>query len=617
MQQLPYNPNGLQFPISGLSQIPVVQIDPIFSSYANAVNDVALFLNQELQRTAQATPLRTFMYNQMAQNGFMNNSFAELIVSTFEVFVYYLTTQPNISQAENLRLAVVEVLNFTSVRNVRTYPALGMYADPSMVNQVLNKFFNLGNAINSLKAQMSQRMNSGGFASNGIQQQFNAYPVGGNDMNHGFNRFDNGLNANNSGLFTRDGGGGSNFTDTGYERSFGGTHETFNQQPAPVVTAEPVMASSATVTVEVANKSWKPTIDVPYRPAFRPSQQYLHVNKVGNNFSYVVREKGEEMDPQKHQIAPLFGAVGSIAEKNVNVAAAQKQLEEAVSDAKAAPSGEDCTLDTYSRVVITAENDMSVEVGHDCVWAFGQIEFMKRSRNVENGKPIRILQWASTAATPIILDDIGTVQNLQSLGESTESSYVIQMLRIMSSQSKDSVNNVVGMLDKRLANTVNRLIATNMSLPRISIDSFVDDWDILVNHVSDTYGTGVGAILLANESRIISQAISMLNPDLTKFVLKDVYGIESEDYPVGFFAENNSYTLLKFFSAELDINFVKGTSALLSKLDTRLFYQLAEQIFKEFGNKADRHFVSTLDGHVLEISKGWMAQDAYLVSLVK
>lgn len=623
--QLPFSPQQLMVPPGQYRSVPQFQFDQFVQPVSNAYITLCDMLINTIQQTAQQSPLRTFMFNQMAQNGFQNNDFASLAKSSLDYLAFAAMNSRNANPQQIMQQTVSDMLNFMSAVNVRQFPALANYCNTNQVQQVLQQFDNVSRQIAAAKSNMGSFGGNFGGGFNQPSQSFQSFPdnngYGGNRPYSRFNdthqqRGHHG--SESSGLFSRDTGGHGQSETNGssaMERNF--ARNARPSAPAQLVQSVEEVAPTQ-VTIDEANKGWKPTLDAPYRPAFQPSKQYLHVQKNGNNFAYQVREKGENgMDQAQHSLAPVFGNVSHMVSDRLPTASAIRIIEDAVGDAVAAlqkNDNDDVVLDSYARLNLDNGN-VALEIGRETCWALGQVQAVKKVRNDKLEVIPQIIQWSSRILTPFIMNSAADLKKLHNrLADAHHGNEVIAVLEEM----KDVIPvDVLNLFDNRLADTVNRVLKVNMSIPGVSIDSFIDDWNVLVNHLSDAYGSGVAAILLNQEQRIIRMAISLLSPELETIANREIYDIEDSEYPIGYFCENNSFTLLRVFSSELDLSFVTSTSALLSKLDTRVYHMLAKQIFDQYGKTADQHFIRTTDGKVFEISKGWMCEDAYLISLAK
>lgn len=210
--------------------------------------------------------------------------------------------------------------------------------------------------------------------------------------------------------------------------------------------------------------------------------------------------------------------------------------------------------------------------------------------------------------------------------ETAEETQLIRRLSVMDSNQllmaigtlKDKFSpSVLKTIDERLTQAVNNAIETNMSITGLNIDSFIDDWNDLINHMSNKYGELIAAKFVAKDEEIIRSALNVLNDECAQDVTNGIYDtLDDIMYPISYFVETVSFTMLNFFSSELDLDFVKGSSALLSKVNTRVWYDLADQIFREYGDSCTRHLIRTIDGKILEIKKGWLTENAYIVNLV-
>lgn len=613
--QLPYSPQQIMVQMVHQPVIPNIGLPPHLQSFGNLIPMVATCLINELQGRAQ-TPLRIFLLNQTGQNGFQNNDFASLVNSTIEYIGYLVRNGMALGPQQLVQQAASKMIQFIAAHNVRLYPPLQQYADQN-VAMALQEYDAIGQNL------QRERMQQSGMHS-GIQQQWNSNPGYGGGVN--FNSaIGNGQmpqrnfgGNSQSGLFTSSSGNMDvGNTSTGVDRNFGGS--TFTQMSEPVIqetVVDKLEAGDNVATVEAANASWFPAEGTFYRPAYEPSHQKLVVSLKHGRYYYQVKELGEdEMDPSKHRLTPLFKHSGMIADKLKGFdESAKVELAEAISDAKSATPGTDMTLDTYSRIQM---DRLPIELGYESVWVSGIVERVRRQRErvnqSEDAPPINIVQWHSGVVTPVVINNPEEVDLIRRFADMDCHQL---MMNISHCKEKFSAS-TLAVIDQRLTTETNKALRVNLSIPNMSIDSYIDDWNDLVNHIANKYGETVAARLVSMDTEIIKNALTMIDDGCAADVTSSIYDTnDGESYPVSYFIENVSFTMLEFFSSELDLDFVSDTSALLSKVNTRVWYDLADQIFREFGDICKRHLVRTCDGKVLEISKGWLTDNAYIVSVV-
>lgn len=135
---------------------------PIGGPMAQFVEPTMGMLLAELQANAQANPLRTFLFNQLSQNNYQNEEFANALMTVLE-YAELLASggMSNIEMAVNT--AVKEVAAMLTAINVARYPALAStVTDPRAqrnVEELIAKFNQIGNqidAFNSSRQAQSQ-----------------------------------------------------------------------------------------------------------------------------------------------------------------------------------------------------------------------------------------------------------------------------------------------------------------------------------------------------------------------------------------------------------------------------------------------------------------------------
>lgn len=612
-QQLPYSTTQPQWQFGNYQYVPNIQFDAYIQPFARVLPELSAAVIAMIQQTAAASPQRMFLFNQMARNGFMNEDFANLMRNAMLLLSYLTRNRRLTGQQQDILTVADQIVNYASAGNCEKFPALLSYSqNPMGIQNVNQEFRNIGSMI-------AAEMNPGNMGYPGVMQQMTV--GGGMSPSHNFQQATSGLNQPGGSLFVKgDRGpvGNSDIGNIGFGRDFGSAPQEQIQansvNPIQEAITSQRNADCNQIDLNVANKKWYPVDGSMARPAYEPSHQKLVVLEREGRYIYQVKELGaDEMDPAKHNLTPLFNSNSIITDGlNSKPSNAAEMLANAVSDAKAAKQGVDITLDSYSRVRF--DKKMPIELGYDSVWVSGIVEQLRRSRSRNAEQPINIIQWDAKIAKAVPVDNKEHNDIIRHLSK-LDSVKLIAALRNMRDKFDPALMKII---DQRLTDAVNEAIRLNMSIPDLTIDSFVDDWEDLVNYIGKKYGELTAAQFISRDDQIIKSAITMLDDTCAQDVTKGIY--ETEDgveYPISYFAQNVSFTLLRVFSSELDLDFVKNTSAVLSKVNTRVWYDLAEQIFKEYGDTCTRHLVRTTDGEVLEIRKGWLVDDAYMIGLAK
>lgn len=170
-----------QGPPSQAPVVPPIQAGP---ESANLVPAVAAALVQEVQSNAQNNPLRTFLFNMIANNHYQNQEFMELTATAVE-YATYLAGALNYSPNQAISSACSEVcIMWASKYLIKDYPQLqGVLGDPAFVdeaNQWLQKMVEVGEALNQFKANQQAGGYPGGYGG--------APPMGGPGGYPGFNQ---------------------------------------------------------------------------------------------------------------------------------------------------------------------------------------------------------------------------------------------------------------------------------------------------------------------------------------------------------------------------------------------------------------------------------------------
>lgn len=605
--QLPFPVNQPIHPYGNYNVIPNIGVEPRLQRFSQAIPALSQCLIQELQQNAQMNPLRTFLFNQCGVNGFQNSEFASVVMTALEYLAYLANSggasDPNMA----IRKAAQDTVSFMAALNVRKYPALSQYCDMNNVQIVLNNFDMI---CNQIRNSMQQPMYPG------VQQQF------GNPGYGGFNTFGNqsyhrasGMGGN-SGLFvSATGQMPQNPNNPIVERNYYGSNNAGNtapiqeQPPMNNVVNNPspqkavvdhLESKDIHCDLEEANKKWTPVNACMIRPAYEPSHQELVVSKTDAGYFYSVKEV---MDESKHRLTPLFGV--SKFNTQLKPAANKPQIEKAVEESKTT-SGEDVTLENFSRIKLELT---PVEIGYDSAWISGIIEMKRRQKEKENqDTEISIIQWSNIIATPIILSK-DEAKQIRVLADMDCKKFILEI-------SKQTVlkPSTLEIIDRILTKSINEVIKYNMSIPRLSVESFIDDFSDLINYVSNKYGDMAGAKLFNHATKLLNRKLTLVSDNEAKEITNDIYNTEDEDYDVEYFIEDISMTQLNTNSKELDIDFISDTSALLSSVSTKVWYELADTLYKEYGDI--KHLIRTLDGRMLEIRKGLLVDGSYIVNLV-
>jgi hypothetical protein len=133
-QPLPADPRQVnpQYFIHGLPQNVPFQINLTVQPAMQPMLGIIVGMTiKELQDNAPRNPIRTFYYNLMCVNGFLNQGFNELVVGVVD-YAAHLMNRERMAAAAAIAKAASEVVSLMASVSIRSYPALINYIDPTV-----------------------------------------------------------------------------------------------------------------------------------------------------------------------------------------------------------------------------------------------------------------------------------------------------------------------------------------------------------------------------------------------------------------------------------------------------------------------------------------------------
>lgn len=624
---LPFSATQLQFDPNRVQINPPpyqLEMNPLTADFRGMEQQLTAAIIQEICGSANATPLRMFLFNELASTSFSGPTIPQMIQTLAEYLGLKFSGRGNFDINRAVLESAMAVVNFVAVLRINAYPELMNYVNQGTVMAIRQEYATIAGQIQQIKmnSQQQQQFNNPR-QFHGISQQFNGQgfnPRGVTGRSAGITDVGSRVFTNNAGGTTQDNQSSMGMRD--FQRSNQNTSDPGNIPKDTQMTQNVNQVkdiSPEQVMLDLARKQWQPNELCLYRPAYRPSTQKLVAKEIGpKQFIYTVVEGENNMIEERHKLSALFGPVPEFVRKRASPLVVNDKLIETVADGAKADKNVDICIDNFSRVVSLPH--LQMEFGFDNLWVSGLIEHMIRSRKNEGydpKKPINILQWSSMVLQPILISQSVMDIVQETAGEETPDS-IIAMLNDRSALSLDAA----ALINKRMTDAVNRCVAHNLSVSNGKsnvgiINSFADDWYDLLKYLHTKFGEGIVKPLLLNLPEVMMTTLATLDREMRNNYIRDSF----EEIPDGeanleFFTETVSCTYLNFHSAELDIDFIADTSAMLTKSNTRMFYDLAEMIYKTYGDSATRHFVRTADNKTLEISRGWLNKASYLIALI-
>lgn len=663
--QLPFNPQQpqqqpLNVSISNPPWVPPIQVDPALQQYLGVI---AGALAVEIQNKAQLNPLRMFMFNQFVQNNYMNAEFQSLVsgVCDYAMVGMMERAYPNLEEA--IKDGIIRLAQAYAAVNVRTFPALEGYVDPQMVQEVRQSvawFDGVAAKIASAKRGASTGMGWGGQqqpAGWGNQQpagwgqpQANAAWGGrwggGGQPQASYSSMSGGQRAaGSSGLFVSSGatqlppgqvgrptmgsdrwGSGSaqpSFPQSGNVFPAAAAQEALRQ---PYETKEQQLQTNNEQADQIGTEvpaagnfsQWAPSAKYPYLPAYNPAKQELYLRNEGNGIIQpILKNKDSQVDYDRHATSNTFGPIPTTVNLNKpeevlgRIQAGADKLTEA--QAKPKDVAQTSVVGTVIKEGTIAETSEAAAI---------LIGSLNRLLAMQDGKMPDAYRACARVAEPIVsLSEENSV-----VEEYAKANTFFQLRDKLKATAASASPALWNACNNKATAMVNRLLKQNLSLPEWEISNFVLDIEDLINALRVRYGEVIPAALLRHQKDNIDANFQLMYPDIavrmTQSFLDDNKPAEGAPSPqITYLASDYTFTYLNCLAQELDVELGENHLGVAVKQEnTPELHSVLENLFndaRENGGDFDRHLLITNDGHILEAAMGYLAEEAYILTLVK
>ena len=257
-----------------------------------------------------------------------------------------------------------------------------------------------------------------------------------------------------------------------------------------------------------------------------------------------------------------------------------------------------------------------IDVALDTVWFSAAMDRV----GVDNGETPHVYRAYAQITDPVIgfKDESGYIRELASSKTFIE-------LREKMKGSADEISKELWMVcHRKVTDMVNRVVCNNVSLPDLSIESFVDDVEDLLNLIEREYGLVVREAIEKHQKENIKACFNLLDENIAKNMTADMIGdrqfVEDHAPVVTYLVSEISITLINCLAAELEVQLPVGHSAALTKDGAKQLYFLAKDLFLDLESTPgffERHYIRTLDHRTLELTKGYLGESFYMLSLVE
>lgn len=234
---------------------------------------------------------------------------------------------------------------------------------------------------------------------------------------------------------------------------------------------------------------------------------------------------------------------------------------------------------------------------------------------------------------PLVADTADTAKIWRGLARSLERSDSYQeaaaLLKGMTAATELQLRN---RLNERLTGRVNEILTLRLGLEKVRITDFCEDILPLVENLRTHMGSIVAQAMLDARADIISSSCHMLSDDecfdfareLNDFELVGSNTDEKKKEQdealrcIVFFGSRVSHTLMALRSFELNLSLTDKSALLLTEQVAPALYGLAKNLFESKKDASDSfaaHYFVTADGVRLQVARGLLNKDGYLVQL--
>jgi len=217
-----------------------------------------------------------------------------------------------------------------------------------------------------------------------------------------------------------------------------------------------------------------------------------------------------------------------------------------------------------------------------------------------------------------LISTVNTTQNHSYTVRSLDSLNNFEVLKTKLLEVQDQLGDVVfKAIDGRLTAAINEAMEKNLSLEGWKIDTFVGDYEELIGALNNTCGSYMTDALKDNARAIIGSSLAVLAGDSYKRYLKEVDAEESEELAGTtflLFRDRCSVTQVPWTLADLSL--VIGEGGMIPETQMPELHKAVAEIFERTPDEPvvfARRFLLTSDRQRLEIRKGFLGQNSYLL----
>jgi hypothetical protein len=581
----------------------------------------------DIQNNASQHSLRAFLFNICSSNMYQNNEFVQIVAG----YMDHVSSQMFMCKYNNLEQCIGNTMpmytKLVAANYMRLYPELQNYIDQELFNQArqgIALFDNIAGEVRHWQQSKQQgnfnNGNNGGIimSSHNVNRGTGMLPSNGmsNSMAQPFTGRTYGSDAP-TGLFN------NNNVQTGVNNQSESLRTYSAPSKASVVVEKLSGVPVPPVDLIPAPVKWYPSMTFPYMTAYNPTIQMLNMQLYPNgsvNPQIEIKQGNNQMKYEDHitELEAVFGplAIGfdysnstALGELTVVNKQMSTQLDEISVTIEKDPNVLSGAISTYvNPMVIT-------DASEENAWTIAAVERMLTVDDKGN-LPIVYRRYAFISTVVVALTDHRDLIN--SLAVSKTYNELREKLKVAETEIPPQL---FAAINNRMTVAINRIIAQNLAIPDLTIDSFVHDIDDLLKHLESAFGGYLTAVFIKHQGTEIANTFV----PLTKEIIDGINGwyLENLDDPknptIHHLAKKYSLTYLNCRSHELELQLIPNIGNVLKEDLTPEIYNLVKNIFIDAdlrGMLDARHLIRTNDDRIIEARVGYLDKDALVVTLI-
>lgn len=374
--------------------------------------------------------------------------------------------------------------------------------------------------------------------------------------------------------------------------------------------------------IETSTLKWERSVTQPYFPAWDPSKQELFLQRLanGDTVARMKRKDANIMDYERHKLTSVFGPALpqlDLTNTQVTLEVIQKGLVEIAQEKQE-------RLESVEPSFSTRVNpNWYADVTNEMIWLKGACNWMQ---STDNGKRPDIYRQYGQVVEMVV-----GAENEENFIESFRDAGTFANLFKMLNEVYGKCSTTLWYrVNQRITDLVNRVLSFNLSLTGWSIDSFALDGLKIIDVLKEHFGDVVHGAFLKNQAYLIRSIFEAIS-DEDAIALDGNFIPHPDDkaeldptvtLPVfTHLVSNASFTFLNCLAHELSLEFKLEHPAILTDSLTPVVYRLVQSIMEDAksysGATLGRHFIQTLDGHILEVDTGYIGDETYLLRKLK